>query len=55
MMFEGESAGTCKINIRKELEYDLHILSASANLTHDTEYFGKMDPYCVITVGNEKK
>ncbi|CAG9333549.1 unnamed protein product [Blepharisma stoltei] len=25
-----------------------------AKLTHDTETFGRMDPYCVITVGRQK-
>ncbi|CAG9318375.1 unnamed protein product [Blepharisma stoltei] len=25
-----------------------------AKLTHDTETFGKMDPYCVVTIGGQK-
>jgi len=29
----------------------LIISPLSAKLTHDTEYFGKMDPYCIVKVG----
>ena len=24
-------------------------------ILHDTEFFGKMDPYCRITIGNHSK
>lgn len=27
----------------------------SAKLTHDTEFLGKMDPYCKVTLGNQCK
>lgn len=32
----------------------LHITCIEAKLTRDTETFGKMDPYCVITVNGKK-
>ena len=32
----------------------IRLAPMSANLTRDTETFGKMDPYCVVTVGKQK-
>lgn len=33
----------------------LIIKPLSAQLTHDTEWFSKMDPYCIIKVGDTVK
>ena len=32
----------------------LNIRPLEAKLTHDTEFFGKMDPYCIVLIGSEK-
>jgi len=32
----------------------LNIRPLEAKLTHDTEIFGKMDPYCEVLIGSEK-
>jgi len=32
----------------------LNIKPLEAKLTHDTEIFGKMDPYCEVMIGSEK-
>jgi len=36
----------------KVVNYDLHITPVNAKLTRNTEWVGKMDPYCIVKVGN---
>ena len=33
----------------------LHVRVRSAKLTRDTEIFGQMDPYCLLTIGGQKE
>ena len=32
----------------------IHIKPIEAKISHDTEIFGKMDPFCQITIGDSK-
>jgi Ca2+-dependent lipid-binding protein len=63
--FENEVAGSVQLEVefipdsskedeRKEPENIIFIKPLNAKLQRDTESFGKMDPYCVITMGSNK-